>query len=69
MGLLEGKTALVFGLANDKSIAWGITQAFHREGAKHAKKTRRTPSVGSVRRRVPQPVLSKKIRCCLCEKE
>ncbi len=34
MGLLEGKTALIFGLANDKSIAWGITQAFHREGAK-----------------------------------
>jgi enoyl-[acyl-carrier protein] reductase I len=33
MGLLEGKSALVFGLANDKSIAWGITQAFHREGA------------------------------------
>ena len=27
MGLLEGKTALVFGLANDRSIAWGITQA------------------------------------------
>jgi len=33
MGLLEGKNALVFGLANDKSIAWGITQAFHRESA------------------------------------
>jgi len=33
MGLLVGKTALIFGLANDKSIAWGITQAFHREGA------------------------------------
>src|SRR3972149_2203637 len=33
MGLLEGKNALIFGLANDKSIAWGITQAFHREGA------------------------------------
>lgn len=33
MGLLDGKNALVFGLANDKSIAWGITQAFHREGA------------------------------------
>ena len=31
MGLLEGKNALIFGLANDKSIAWGITQAFHRE--------------------------------------
>ncbi len=34
MGLLEGKTALVFGLANKRSIAWGITQAFHREGAR-----------------------------------
>lgn len=33
MGLLSGKTALVFGLANDRSIAWGISQAFHREGA------------------------------------
>ena len=33
MGLLNGKTALVFGLANDRSIAWGISQAFHREGA------------------------------------
>ena len=34
MGLLEHKTALVFGLANERSIAWGITQALHREGAR-----------------------------------
>jgi enoyl-[acyl-carrier protein] reductase I len=34
MGLLEGKTALIFGLANERSIAWGITQAMNREGAK-----------------------------------
>lgn len=33
MGLLEGKTALVFGVANERSIAWGITQAFHENGA------------------------------------
>ncbi len=33
MGLLEGKTALVFGLANNRSIAWGVTEAFAREGA------------------------------------
>ena len=33
MGLLEGKTALVFGLANDRSIAWGVTQALHAHGA------------------------------------
>jgi enoyl-[acyl-carrier protein] reductase I len=33
MSLLEGKTALIFGLANKRSIAWGITQAFHEHGA------------------------------------
>ena len=33
MGLLSGKTALLFGVANDHSIAWGIAQAFAREGA------------------------------------
>jgi len=32
--LLEGKNALVFGVANERSIAWGITQAFHQHGAK-----------------------------------
>jgi enoyl-[acyl-carrier protein] reductase I len=34
MGLLTGKTALIFGVANDHSIAWGIAQAFAREGAR-----------------------------------
>lgn len=34
MNLLEGKTALVFGLANDRSIAWGITQALNAHGAR-----------------------------------
>jgi enoyl-[acyl-carrier protein] reductase I len=33
MGLLDGKKALIFGVANDHSIAWGIAQALHREGA------------------------------------
>lgn len=33
MGLLSGKTALIFGVANKHSIAWGITQAFVDEGA------------------------------------
>ena len=36
MGILDGKTALVFGVANDHSIAWGISQALHREGAQLA---------------------------------
>jgi enoyl-[acyl-carrier protein] reductase I len=33
MGLLDGKTALIFGVADKHSIAWGITQALKREGA------------------------------------
>src|SRR5580765_1297700 len=33
MGLLDGKTALIFGVANDHSIAWGIARALHEEGA------------------------------------
>jgi enoyl-[acyl-carrier protein] reductase I len=34
MNLLQGKTALVFGVANERSIAWGITKAFHAQGAR-----------------------------------
>ncbi len=33
MGLLDGRTALIFGVANDHSIAWGIAEAFHLAGA------------------------------------
>jgi enoyl-[acyl-carrier protein] reductase I len=33
MSLLQGKTAIIFGVANDRSIAWGIAKAFHDQGA------------------------------------
>jgi enoyl-[acyl-carrier protein] reductase I len=33
---LEGKTAVVFGVANKRSIAWGITQKLHAAGARLA---------------------------------
>jgi enoyl-[acyl-carrier protein] reductase I len=33
MGLLDGKKAVIFGIANDRSIAWAIAQAFKKEGA------------------------------------
>jgi enoyl-[acyl-carrier protein] reductase I len=33
MGILDGKNALIFGVANNRSIAWGITEALLREGA------------------------------------
>ena len=36
MPLLDGKTGIVFGVANRRSIAWAIAQAWAREGAKLA---------------------------------
>jgi len=36
MGLLEGKKALITGVANERSIAYGIAKSFHREGAQLA---------------------------------
>lgn len=36
MALLSGKNIVVIGVANKRSIAWGIVQALHREGARLA---------------------------------
>ncbi len=33
MGLFDGKKGLVVGIANDRSIAWSITECLHEEGA------------------------------------
>jgi enoyl-[acyl-carrier protein] reductase I len=36
MGILSGKRALIVGVATDRSIAWGIAQAMHSQGAQLA---------------------------------
>jgi enoyl-[acyl-carrier protein] reductase I len=36
MGFLAGKRAFIVGVATERSIAWGIAQAMHREGAELA---------------------------------
>ena len=36
MGFLKDKRALIVGVASNRSIAWGIAQALHREGAELA---------------------------------
>ena len=33
MGLMTGKRGVIFGVANDRSIAWGIARTLHEEGA------------------------------------
>jgi enoyl-[acyl-carrier protein] reductase I len=35
-GLMQGKRGLIMGLANDKSLAWGIAQKLHEHGAELA---------------------------------
>src|SRR3990172_12065202 len=32
--LLEGKNALIFGVANDRSIAWGVSKSLQEQGAR-----------------------------------
>src|SRR5210317_198492 len=36
MGLMDGKRGVIFGVANDKSIAWGVAQQLHAAGAELA---------------------------------
>lgn len=36
MSLLTGKKGIIFGVANERSIAWAIAEALHREGAELA---------------------------------
>ena len=36
MGLMDGKRGVIFGVANDKSIAWGVAQQLHEAGAEIA---------------------------------
>ena len=35
--LMQGKRGLIMGLANDRSLAWGIAQALHAHGAELSK--------------------------------
>jgi len=36
MGILDGKRAVITGLASNRSIAWGIAEAMHKQGAELA---------------------------------
>jgi enoyl-[acyl-carrier protein] reductase I len=36
MGFMQGKRALVMGVASNRSIAWGVAQAMHQQGAELA---------------------------------
>jgi enoyl-[acyl-carrier protein] reductase I len=63
MGILAGKRALIVGVATDRSIAWGIAQAMHAQGAELAftygaerLKDRVTPLAGLVGSKIVLPL-------------
>ncbi|HEV7765332.1 MAG TPA: enoyl-ACP reductase [Thermoanaerobaculia bacterium] len=60
MGLLEGKTGIVFGVANKRSIAWAIAQSLSREGMRLAftyQGERLKESVGALTQTIPGSLL------------
>jgi enoyl-[acyl-carrier protein] reductase I len=60
MGLLEGKTGIVFGVANKRSIAWAIAQVLSREGMRLAftyQGERLKESVGALTQTIPGSLL------------
>lgn len=67
MGLLDGKKALVMGVANKRSIAWGIASAFQREGAQlaftHPGDARLLENLNELVRTMPDPASVPVIKC------
>jgi len=64
MGLLSGKTGLVLGVANDRSIAWAISQALYAEGAELAFTHLPGPSSERRVRRLVEPYAPKVLLPC-----
>jgi len=63
VGILQGKRGLILGVANEKSIAWGVARACHREGAEigfnylgDALKKRVLPLADSIRSTFVEPL-------------
>jgi hypothetical protein len=61
-GLMAGKRGLIMGVANDKSIAWGIAQACRRAGCRRSPSPTRAKRSASGSSRSPPP--SAPTSCC-----
>ena len=64
MGLMEGKTGLIFGVANDHSLAWNIAEQLHQEGAQLGFTHLPPPKMENRVRRLAEPIGAKLIVPC-----
>jgi enoyl-[acyl-carrier protein] reductase I len=62
--MFTGKTGLVMGVANDRSIAWAISEALYQEGAELAFSHLPSPSSGQRVRRLVEPHHPKVVLPC-----
>ncbi len=74
MSLMAGKKGLVFGIANDYSIAWAITEQLHKEGAElgFTHLPDRDPASPKMERRVRKlvdPIGAKMVVSCDVQKD
>ncbi len=64
MGLMDGKTGLITGVANDRSLAWHIAERLHQEGAQLAFTYLPPPKMERRVRLLAEPIGSKCIVPC-----
>jgi len=74
MGFFDGKKGMVFGIANDHSIAWAITQKLHAEGAEMGfthipDKEPSRPRMEKRLRKLVEPIGAKIIMPCDVQKD
>lgn len=64
MGLMDGKKGFVFGVANDRSLAWYIAERLHREGAQLGFNYVPNPKMERRVRQLAEPIGAKAIVPC-----
>lgn len=64
MGLMTGKKGFIFGVANDRSIAWHIAESMHKEGAELGFNYVPNPKMERRVRQIAEPIGAKVIVPC-----
>lgn len=64
MGMMDGKRGLIFGVANDRSLAWYIAEQLHQQGAQMGFTHLPNPKMERRVRQLAEPIGSKVIVPC-----